>query len=160
MLVGMQRHVPMAETVRKTVEVPPLPFTNKVVDTPIVAQRQISMVRTIQKKTETPQLQCDDQVVDVPAEVAVQAPHVHVVAETAETPRLPLVSKIPQAQIVEKTVEEPQSQIVEKTGDLRELGHCTGGNCGGGRDRSDPSYRIRTTHVRHNTSRGNSSSCC
>ena len=33
MLVGMQRHVPMAQTVRKTVEVPPLPFINKVVDT-------------------------------------------------------------------------------------------------------------------------------
>ena len=121
MLVGMQRHVPMAQTVRKTVEVPPLPFINKVVDTPVVAQRQISMVRTIQKTTEIPQLQCDDQVVDVPAEVAVQAPHVHVVAETAETPRLPLVSQIPQAQIVEKTVEEPQSQIVEKTAETPEI---------------------------------------
>ena len=121
MVVDVQRHVPMAQTVRKTVEVPPLPFINKVVDNPIVAQRQISMVRTIQKTTEIPQLQCLDEVIDVPAVFVEQVPHVHVVAETAEIPRLPLVSQIPQVQIVEKTVEEPQSEIVEKTAETPEI---------------------------------------
>ena len=41
MLVGMQRHVPMTQTVRKTVEVPPLQFTGKVSDIPVEAPRQI-----------------------------------------------------------------------------------------------------------------------
>ena len=121
MPVVVQRQVSTAQTVQKAMEVPPLQFTDKVNDIPVEAQRQISMVRTIQKTTEIPQLQCDDHVVDVPAEMAVQAQHVHVVAETAETPRLPLVSQIPQAQIVEKTVEEPQSQIVEKTAETPEI---------------------------------------
>ena len=35
MLVGMQRHVHMAQTVQKTVEVPPLQFTDKVSDIPV-----------------------------------------------------------------------------------------------------------------------------
>ena len=42
MLVGMQRHVLMAQTVQKTVEVPPLQFTDKVSDIPVEAPRQIS----------------------------------------------------------------------------------------------------------------------
>ena len=70
---------------------------------------------------EIPQLQCVDEVIDVPAVFVEQVPHVHVVAETAEIPRLPLVSQIPQAQIVEKTVEEPQSEVVGKTAETPEI---------------------------------------
>ena len=52
--VGMQRHVLMAQTVQKTVEVPPLQFTDKVSDIPVEAPRQISpMVQTVQKTIET-----------------------------------------------------------------------------------------------------------
>ena len=60
---GMQRHVLMAQTVQKTVEVPPLQFTGKVSDIPVESPRQISpMVQTVQKTIETQQLQCIDKV--------------------------------------------------------------------------------------------------
>ena len=158
MPVVVQRHVSTAQTVQKAMEVPLLQFTDKVMNILVVAQRQIPMDQTVQKTMEIPQLQCLDEVIDVPAVFVEQVPHVHVVAETAETPRLPLVSQIPQAQIVEKTVEEPQSQIVEKTAETPEIQMVRGTDLRErGRDRSASSYRIRTTQVRHNTSRGKSS---
>ena len=92
MLVGMQRHVPMTQTVRKTVEVPPLQFTDKVSDIPVVAQRQIPIVvQTIQKTTDIPQLQCIDKVIDVPVVSVAQAPHVQIVKKTVETPEVQTV---------------------------------------------------------------------
>ena len=105
MLVGMQRHVLMAQTVQKAMEVPPLQFTDKVVDNPVVAQRQIPLDQTVQKTMEIPHLQCVDEVIDVPAEVAVQAPHVHIVGKTVEEP---------QSQIVENA-ETPEIQMVRGT---------------------------------------------
>ena len=56
------RHVeiPLLQIVKKTVEVPevpPLQFTNKVIDKPVVAHRVISMVQTVQTRIEIPQLQ-------------------------------------------------------------------------------------------------------
>ena len=71
--------------VKKTAEVPevpPLQFTDKVVDIPAVAPRQIS------------QLQVDDKVVDVPVVLVVQAPQVQNVAETVEIPRLQIFEKM------------------------------------------------------------------
>ena len=121
MPVVVQRQVSTAQTVQKAMEVPPLQFTDKVMNIPVVAQRQIPMDQTVQKTMEIPQLQCLDKVIDVPAVFVEQVPHMHVVAETAEIPWLPLVSQIPQAQIVEKTVEEPQSEIVEKTAETPEI---------------------------------------
>ena len=52
---------------KKTFEVPELQFTDKVVDSPFVAQRQIRMNRKVQKTMEIHQLQHTDDVVDVPA---------------------------------------------------------------------------------------------
>ena len=88
------RHVeiPLLQIVKKTVEVPGvplvarLPFTDKVVDIPVVAQRQISR-ETVQKSTETPQLRYCDQVVDVPVKLAAQVPRVLVVEKTTEIPQ-------------------------------------------------------------------------
>ena len=53
------RHIeiPMLQIIKKTVEVPevpPLQFTDKVADNPVVAQRQISMVLTVPKRIEIP----------------------------------------------------------------------------------------------------------
>ena len=68
------RHIeiPMLQIIKKTVEVPevpPLQFTDKVADNPVVAQRQISMILTVQKSIEIPQLQITDEVIDVPVVV-------------------------------------------------------------------------------------------
>ena len=78
------RHVeiPLLQIVKKTVEVPEVPlvarlqFTDKVVDTPVVAPRQIS------------QLQVDDKAVDVAAVFVVLVPQVQVMAKTVQTPQL------------------------------------------------------------------------
>ena len=73
----------------KHIDVPPLQFTDKIVDIPVVAQRQVHVHRKIQKTIEISQSQyTDDQVVDVPVVLVVQSPLVHVVAETAEIPQL------------------------------------------------------------------------
>ena len=110
MLVGMQRHVLMAQTVQKTVEVPPLQFTDKVSDILVEAPRQISpMVQTVQKTIETQQLQCIDKVIDVP------------VVLVAQVPQSMSDVQAPTMQVVEKTVEDPQSQIVEKTAETPEI---------------------------------------
>ena len=107
MLVGIQRHVLMAQTVQKTVEVSPLQFTDKVSDIPVEAPRQISqMVQNVQKTIETQQLQCIDKVIDVPVVSVAQAPHVQIAEKTAEIPLL---------QIVKKTVETPEVQMVRCT---------------------------------------------
>ena len=105
-------------------EVPPLPFINKVVDNPFVAQRQISMVRIIQKTTETPQSQCIGEMIDVPVVSVVQVPRVCAVKKTAEIPQLQVVdvpvvlvvqAPLVQVRVVKETVEDPQFQIVEKS---------------------------------------------
>ena len=59
-------------TVEKTVEVPQLLSSDKVVDILVVAQRQIPMVQSVQKTIEIPQLQYIDKVVDVPGVPVVQ----------------------------------------------------------------------------------------
>ena len=103
MLVDVQRQIPVAQTMQKTMEVPPSRVTDKVSDIPVVAPRQIlPMAQTVQKTTEILQLQFPDQVVDVPVVSVVQVPHVWVVKKTVEDP---------QFEIVEKTVENPETQI-------------------------------------------------
>ena len=82
----------MIQTVQ-TMEVPPLQFIDKVVDTPVVAQRQIYMDRSVQT-IEIPQLQHTDQVVDVPVVLVAQVPEVRVVEQTVEISQLPLAEKI------------------------------------------------------------------
>ena len=104
----VQHVVDTVEVDQKTAEVPPLQFTDKVVDIPVVAQRQI------------PKLQCTDQVVDVPAVLVVLVPQVQVVAETAETLQLLLVAQFPRVQVVEEAVKIPQLHVVEKIGEIPE----------------------------------------
>ena len=85
MLVGMQRHVLMAQTVQKAMEVPPLQSVDKSSNIPVVAPIQISpMVQTVQKTIETQQLQCIDNVSDVPVVSVVPAPQVQVSEKTVE----------------------------------------------------------------------------
>ena len=99
MLVDVQRQIPVAQTMQKTMEVPPSQCIDKVVDIPVVAQRQISpMVQTVQKTIEIPQLQV--KVVDVP---------------------VVLVVPVPQVRVVKKTVEDSQLQIVEKISEIPEV---------------------------------------
>ena len=95
--------------VTKHVEVPPLQFTDKVSDIPVVAQRQIPMDQTVQKtNTEIPQLQCVDEVIDVPVVLVVQALVVQVMMKTVQIPQLPYIEKI--AVIPEiRTVPDPQT---------------------------------------------------
>ena len=114
MLVGMQRHVLMAQTVQKTVEVPPLQFTGKVSDILVEAPRQISpMVQTVQKTIETQQLQCIDKVSDVPVVSVVPAPQVQVSEKTVE---------ISQLQAAEKIVETRGTQTIQSTQTSEKLG--------------------------------------
>ena len=90
MLVDVQQQVLEAQTVQKTMKVPLLQFTDKVVGIPVVAPRQISqMVQTVQKTTEIPQLHAHvvEKTVAIPQLLLnVQDPQVHVVAERAEFP--------------------------------------------------------------------------
>ena len=80
----------------KRIEVPPLQFMDKAVDTPVVAQRQAHMNEMVQKIIEIHQLQYTDDVVGVPVVSVVQAPQVHVVMKTveivAETTEIPQLS--------------------------------------------------------------------
>ena len=121
MLVDVQRQIPVAQTMQKTMEVPPSHVTEKVSDIPVVAPRQILlMAQTVQKTTEILQLQFPDQVVDVPLAFVVLVPHVQVVAETAEKPQLLSEVQAPHLRAVEKTVEISQLQAVEKIVETRE----------------------------------------
>ena len=130
MLVDVQRQIPVAQTLQKTMEVPPSQCTDKVVNIPVLAQRQISM-ETVQKTIEISQLQYTDDVVDVPFQLFEQVPHVHVVAKTPEIPQLQITDKVidvsvvsavqvPRVCAVKKTVEDPQLQVVEKIGVIPE----------------------------------------
>ena len=115
---------------------PTVAVHRQVVDILVVALRQIF------------QLQCTDDVVDVPAVLVVLDPRVQAVEKTVDIPHL---------QIVNKVVEIPEIQMVQGTQTPESFGFCTcppggsGGNCGGGRDRSASARRIRTTLVRHCT---------
>ena len=91
-------------------EVPPLQFTDKVIDKPVVAQRQIPMVQAVQKTMEVPQLQCVDEAIDG---TVVQAPRVQVVEKTVEGPQL---------QIVEQIIETPETQTIQSTQTSERLG--------------------------------------
>ena len=114
MLVGMQRHVPVAQTVQKAMEVPPLQSVDKVSNIPVVAPRQISpMVQTVQKTIETQQLQCIDNVSDVPVVSVVPAPQVQVSEKTVE---------ISQLQAAEKIVETRGTQTIQSTQTSEKLG--------------------------------------
>ena len=116
MLVDVQRQISVAQTMQRTMEVPPSHVTDKVSDIPVVAPRQIlPMALTVQKTSEILQLQFPDQVVDVPLAFVVLVPHVQVMAETVE--KLQLLSEVqaPNLRAVKKTVEGPQLQIVEET---------------------------------------------
>ena len=86
MLVDVQRQIPVAQTMQKTMEVPPLQFTDKV-GIPVVAQRQIRMNPDVQKTIEISQLQHTDDVVDVPVQLVAQVPRVLVVEKTTEIPQ-------------------------------------------------------------------------
>ena len=114
---------------------PTVAVHRQVVDIPVVAQRKIF------------QLQYTDDVVDVPAVLVVLDPRCKP-WKTVEIPHL---------QIVKKVVEIPEIQMVQGTQTPESFGFCTcppsgtGGNCGGGRDRSASARRIRTTLVRHCT---------
>ena len=88
MLVDVQRQIPVAQTMQKTMEVPPSHVTDKVSDISVVAPRQIlPMAQTVQKTTEILQLQFPDQVVDVPVQLVAQYPRVSVVEKTTEIPQ-------------------------------------------------------------------------
>ena len=119
------RHVeiPLLQIVKKTVEVPevpPLQFTDKVIDKPVVAQRQISTVQTVQTSIEIPQLQYCDEVIDVPAVFVVLVPQVHVEIKTVEITQLQPVEQGSQVHVEMKTVEITQLQPVEKIGEIPE----------------------------------------
>ena len=93
-----------------------MPFIEKAVDVPVVAQRQIRMNRKVQKTTEIPQLQYIDDVVGVPVVSVVQAPLVRAVMRTVETPRVKIVAEtteIPQLPLVEKIVMIPEIQTIQ-----------------------------------------------
>ena len=94
--------MPKINQMTKHIDVPPLQFTDKVVDIPVVAQKQAYMNWQLQKTMEIHQLQFSDEVSDVPVVVGqvpqctesreltvgvVQAPRVRVVAETTEIPQ-------------------------------------------------------------------------
>ena len=91
----------------KRIEVPPLQFMDKAVDTPVVAQRQAHMNEMVQKTIEIPQLQYTDDAVGVPVVSVVQAPQVHVVMKTveivAETTEIPQLS----LGVIPETIEIP-----------------------------------------------------
>ena len=95
--VGMQRQVPVIQTVQKNMEVSPLQFIDKVVD-----------ISNVHENLENPQLQHTDQVVDVPVVLVVQFPRMQVVEEAVEIPQLHVIKKIPE------TVEISQLPPVEK----------------------------------------------
>ena len=100
MFVDVQRQIPVAQTMQKTMEVPPSHVTDKVSDIPVVAPRQIlPMAQTVQKTMEIPQLQCVDKVVDNP-----EAPQVQVSEKTVE---------ISQLQAAEKIVETRETQTIQ-----------------------------------------------
>ena len=57
---------PITQTVKKTVEVPQVQYTDMIFDVPVVKQGQVPTSRSVQKAVEVPQVQFLDRVPDVP----------------------------------------------------------------------------------------------
>ena len=126
MLVDVQRQIPVAQTMQKTMEVPPSHVTDKVSVIPVVVPKQIlPMAQTVQKTTEIPQLQFPDQAVDVPVVMQRQIPSIETVPKTVEVPQTQHIDKVADVPVarprqtlsvqrVQKTVEVPQIQFIDK----------------------------------------------
>ena len=126
MLVDVQRQIPVAQTMQKTMEVPPSHVTDKVSVIPVAAPKQIlPMTQTVQKTTEIPQLQFPDQAVDVPVVMQRQVPSIETVPKTVEVPQTQHIDKVADVPVarprqtlsvqrVQKTVEVPQIQFTDK----------------------------------------------
>ena len=122
----VQRMKPINQETKR-IEVPPLLFTDKAVDVPVVAQRQVSRVCVVKQTVEDPQFEIVQKTVENPETV----PQMQAVEETTEIPQSRVADKVvdvpvvlvvqaPQVQVSEKTVQISQLQAVEKIVETRE----------------------------------------
>ena len=86
-----------------------MPFINKVVDIPVVAQKQVPQVHVVKKTVEDPQF----EIVQITVENTENVPQVQVSEETVE---------ISQLQAVEKIVETRETQMIQSTQTSEKLG--------------------------------------
>ena len=111
--VARQRQVPQVQTVVNTVEVPPVPFVDRVMDAPL-----IPLLNQATKHVEIAQTQHIDMVAVMPVAMRQQAPPIQTVAKTVEGPPGPLIDKVVEAPVimqinlVTKHVEIPQIRQV------------------------------------------------
>ena len=73
MPVAMPRQTPLlVQRVQKSMEMPVVQFSDRVVDMLVVTQRQVPMIPNVQNTVEVPQIQYVDKIVDAPVEASHQ----------------------------------------------------------------------------------------
>ena len=82
--VVLQRQVPVIQQVQKTVEIPQVQHTGKIIDVSVATQRGVPTMQAVQKTVDVPQVRFLDPVVDIPVSMQRQAPRV--VEETIDVP--------------------------------------------------------------------------
>ncbi|CAJ1336546.1 unnamed protein product, partial [Effrenium voratum] len=92
-------HVPMVQTVQKTVEVPQIEYIDNHVHIPVQKHRHVPVHIPIEKPVEVTVIETTEKIVDVPVVKQVEVPQVQTIEKIVE---------IPMVQTVEKVVEVPQ----------------------------------------------------
>ena len=84
-------------------ENPPVRFTDRVVDIPVMAQRQVPSAPRVQKIVEMPKVQFSDGHVDMPVVAQRQVPMIPNVQKTVEVPQIQYIDKIVDAPVVARS---------------------------------------------------------
>ncbi|CAJ1346619.1 unnamed protein product, partial [Effrenium voratum] len=92
-------HVPMVQTVQKTVEVPQIEYIDNHVHIPVQKHRHVPVHIPIEKPVEVTVIETTEKIVDVPVVKQIEVPQVQTIEKIVE---------IPLVQTVEKVVEVPQ----------------------------------------------------
>ena len=98
----LQRQVPVIQQVQKTVEIPQVQYTGKIIDVSVATQRGVPTTQTVQKTAEAPQTQFLHRGEDVPVVMQRQAPRT--VEEIIDVPFSRVTEKI--TEVVKHTPED------------------------------------------------------
>ena len=118
MPVGVQRQIPMVQTVQKTMEIPQLQCIDEAIDDPVV---QVSRVQVVEKTVGIPQLQIVEKTAEAPQTQTIQGTqtseslgnasfHQAEQAETVEVDKI----EAPLPVAVPKTFDSPRVQLIDK----------------------------------------------
>ena len=116
LILGILRENSLEEKVLKTVEVPQVQYTDRIVGVPVVTERRIPTIQTAQRTTEVPKTVSQDRIPQRTAGQAMDAPVPQVTEEIIEMFLVFIQDRV-QQRMVEQTTETtavpPDEEIME-----------------------------------------------